>query len=741
VTTATHCRRAALAAAAGLLASISGAAGADTSGGPSFASGPPIPAGPDPVSVAVADFNGDGQRDLAVANRGYARGLKILLGDSAGGFAAAGPAVKAAGEPQAVASADFDGDGNADLALASQGPNTIRVLLGDGAGRVSAAPGSPVVVTGDPLSVSVADLNGDGRADLIVPSYGEKQRTVTALLGDGSGRFVPAPGSPVVVNSRSGWSSLAVADFNGDAKPDLVGAGSESHMLTVLLGDGTGRLGTSSTVPSEYGATSLVAADFNDDGRQDLAVASQYSKQGFTKPLLTILLGNGAAQFHAAAPSMPVGSGENLASADFNGDGKVDLAAAAGDQVDVLLGNGAGGFREAPDSPFTGVRPWRIAAADFNGDAKVDILALSGAELTWWPRPSVATVLLQTATTPQVLPGRPARAGRAVVSSTRQPIVLLAADAKRMAALVTFKANHTCDRVVIWSAPGAKPRSIGARACPSIVCSGTCAEQLAIGAGQVAWVTIIGGNGLELRVLAAKLAAGPAKEIELETNDAGATWGPGGDWLGQLLGGGSVLAYNRWQVVCVDDAPGYCDGWDFAKKKLVRVAAGQGLVVRRAPYPLQAVGGGRMAVESAGAVAVLAPNGSRVSTVRAVADDPPRAVALSSTRLAIERTFTLDLYDPRRGGTATSLPLGPAAALQLIGVNTKLALLRERRRLVLVRLLDGKLISLPLGAAATKGFVAARLTDAGLFYAYNRPRAAAKGRIVFEPTSSLLARF
>jgi hypothetical protein len=633
---------------------------------------------------------------------------------------------------------DFDGDGKPDLALASGGPNTIRVLLGDGAGGVSTAPGSPIAVAGSPLNLKVADLNGDGRADLIVPSYGEKQRTVTALLGVGSGRFVPAPGSPVVVNSRYGWSSIAVADFNGDGKPDLVGAGSESqsHGLAVLLGDGSGRLAAYSTVPSEYGPTSLLAGDFNEDGKPDLAVASLFSRKGDLRPLLTILLGNGAAQFRAAA-SVPVGGGD-LASADFNDDGRVDLAAAAGDQVDVVLGNGAGGFREAPDSPFTGVRPWRIAAADFNGDAKVDILALSGTELIWWP--SVATVLLQTATIPQVLPGRPARAGRDVVASTRQPIVLLAADAKRMAALVTVKANHACDRVVIWSAPGAKPRSIGAQACPGLLCR-ACAEQLAIGAGQVAWVTIAGGNGLELRVLAAKLAAGPAKDIDLETNDAGASGGVGGDWLGQLLGGGSVLAYNIWQVVCVHHSPGYCVGWGFAEKKLVRVAAGRRLIVKRSPYPLQAVGGGRMAVESAGAVAVLAPNGSRVSTVRAVADDPPRAVALSSTRLAIERTFTLDVYDPRRGGTARSLPLGTAASLQLIGVNTKLALLRERRRLVLVRLLDGKLISLPLGTAASKGFVAVRLTDAGLFYAYNRPLAAAKGRIVFEPTSSLLARF
>jgi hypothetical protein len=148
-----------------------------------------------------------------------------------------------------------------------------------------------------------------------------------------------------------------------------------------------------------------------------------------------------------------------------------------------------------------------------------------------------------------------------------------------------------------------------------------------------------------------------------------------------------------------------------------------------------------MAVESAGAVSVLAATGPTVTTVRAVKDNPPRALALSRTSLAVERTFTLDLYDPATGTQAKSLPLGPAAALQLAGVNSKLALLRGPRRLVLVRLGDGKLVSLPLSAAATKGLVEARLTAAGLFYAYNLPRAAAKGRIVFEPTAKLLARF
>jgi hypothetical protein len=114
---------------------------------------------------------------------------------------------------------------------------------------------------------------------------------------------------------------------------------------------------------------------------------------------------------------------------------------------------------------------------------------------------------------------------------------------------------------------------------------------------------------------------------------------------------------------------------------------------------------------------------------------------LTRRHLAVERTFTLDFYDPATGAAVRSIPLGPVAALQLTGVNAELALLRGRRQLVLVRQSDGKLISLPLRSGAAASLVDARLTEAGLFYAYNVPRAAAKGRIVFEPTAKLLARF
>jgi hypothetical protein len=148
-----------------------------------------------------------------------------------------------------------------------------------------------------------------------------------------------------------------------------------------------------------------------------------------------------------------------------------------------------------------------------------------------------------------------------------------------------------------------------------------------------------------------------------------------------------------------------------------------------------------MAIQSAGEVGVIAPNGSRLATVRAVAGNPPRSVALSRTQLAIERTFTLDLYSPATGTKTKSIPLGSAAALGLAGVTSEFALLRGSHRVVLVRLRDGKLISLPLRRAAATGFVGARLTEAGLFYAYNVRRGTAKGRVVFEPTAKLLARF
>jgi hypothetical protein len=217
--------------------------------------------------------------------------------------------------------------------------------------------------------------------------------------------------------------------------------------------------------------------------------------------------------------------------------------------------------------------------------------------------------------------------------------------------------------------------------------------------------------------------------------------------VGRLLGGGSLLAYNGWSVVCDSPDEFACDegraNLKDTRERIVRVSAGRRVVVKRGAgsRPLTAAGGGRMALESEGTITILGRSGARVATIPASPGDPTRAIALSSTRLAVTRTFALDLYNPVNGAKLKSIPLGPSAALALTGVNARVALLRGPRRLVLVRLSDGRPIALPLPAGRASTIVDARLTTAGLFYAYNTARGSARGRIVFEPTARLLARF
>ena len=323
------------------------------------------------------------------------------------------------------------------------------------------------------------------------------------------------------------------------------------------------------------------------------------------------------------------------------------------------------------------------------------------------------------------------------VYSVRGRIAILAADGNRAA--VTTQVKPGCGRVVVWTAPGegsirVKPGILG--------CAGDGVTRLALGGGRVAWIEQGGGNDLEMTVMEAKLSGGAGKQLEFVTNGDRAGGDPTGDWVGRLLGSGSLLAYNSWTQTCDRRGDQECGQNDpflrITNEKLVRIADGRRLFITRGAgaYPLTAVGGGRMAVGTEGALSIRAVNGAQVATV----PDPAgtaRAIALGKTRLAIERTLTLDLYNPATGAAVKSLPLGSAASLRLVDVSSRLALLHGPHRLVLVRLSDGKRISFPLGAGAAATLVGGRLTDAGLFYAYNTR----SGRIVFEPMGKLLARW
>jgi hypothetical protein len=327
---------------------------------------------------------------------------------------------------------------------------------------------------------------------------------------------------------------------------------------------------------------------------------------------------------------------------------------------------------------------------------------------------------------------------RDAVFSIRGQITSLAADGGQVAVATSRTRGH-CARVVVWTAPGRKSRTFKTLAARLPECGDGAprrysVDQVALGGGQVAWIGATGGNNAELHLEAAKLSGRAAKEIDFRSYSGDGR----GEWVGRLLGNGPLLVYNRWGLVCDDICPP--TKLRVTNTELVRVSAGRPLVVKRdaGSYPLSAVGGGRMAVKSAGAVTVLSPDGSQVTRIPAVKGDPPRAIALSRTQLAVARTSMLDLHDPATGAKAKSLPLGAAAVLHLAGVNAKVALFRSPRRLVAVRLSDGKRTSLPL---PSRGIVGTGLTSAGLFYAYNTRGASARGRIVFEPTAQLLDRF
>jgi hypothetical protein len=696
----------------------------------SFASGPPAPGGPAPVSDAITDLNGDRKLDVAVGNGGYWDDVRILLGDGAGGFRGHGSPIAVGAYPQALTHADFDGDGIVDLAVVTRA-KLLKILRGDGSGGFAAS-GSSVAVGGEPAGLVHADLNRDGKEDLVVPVYRGDGYRLTILLGDGAGGFAPSD-LPLGSSANNPRISVLAADLTGDGNPDLAGANSSSAAIWLWRGDGTGGFAPRKTVVSARRPGPLAGGDVNGDGKTDLVAVVGKGTEAF--------LGDGTGAFRPGGPPAEIRGG-SLAVADFNGDAKPDVAVAdrAGGRISVALGNGAGAFAPVALSPFAALGPASIAPGDFNGDGKTDLFSLSWVGEAWWPSPSGTSALLQTPAAPAI-PAPPSRLPRGVVLSTRTRIELLAADAGRAAA-VTARDKRACGPVVVWT-PARRVNRTFKRG--FLGCQGDGISGLALSARQVAWIEEGGGNDLELMVMMAKLTGRSAKQVDYEVNGYRAGGDPTGDWVGQLQGGGSVLAYNHWEVDCTHTNPEYEDcGWvGVGKRHLVELSSGRRRVVRSGPdaYPLSAAGGGRMAVADGGAVHVFAPSGAIVAIVPNPNGEPARAVALSTSRLAVERTFSLDLYSPRTGTKTASLELGPAGALRLVGVSSKLALLRGPRRLALVRLADGRLASLPLRSQTGQPLVDVRLTDAGLFSAYNVKKTADKGRVAFVSTSALLRRF
>ncbi len=249
----------------------------------------PLPLPPTPVygnlsqrpdSVAVGDFNNDGKLDVAVAagtftgggsyayaQNGYAH---VLLGHGDGTFA---PAVTTAlpslpsSSPGSLAVGDFDGNHKLDLAIADG--NRVTTLLGNGDGSFQTPVQQAAVGA---VAVAVADLNGDGRSDLVTANNGSSGGSTSAMLGNGDGSFqTPRTFS----TSASSPTSVVVADFNSDGKPDVMTANGNS--VNLLLGHGDGTLNAAVTYASGTPAYTIATGDFNGDGSPDLAVAGAWT--------------------------------------------------------------------------------------------------------------------------------------------------------------------------------------------------------------------------------------------------------------------------------------------------------------------------------------------------------------------------------------------------------------------------------------------------------------------------------
>ncbi|MFZ2493229.1 MAG: FG-GAP-like repeat-containing protein [Thermoanaerobaculia bacterium] len=345
------------------------------SGSGTFAAAVNYPAGTAPSGVSVGDFNRDGKTDLAVANSS-SNNASILIGSGSGTFAAAHN-YAAGTTPQAIATSDFDGDGKTDLAV----PNAagVAILLNDGACHANCATFGSATNFGstfggfDGKSVASADFDRDGKPDLAVVIGGSK---VSVLLGNGSGSL----GSPTDHAVGTNPVGVEVADFNRDGKPDLAVANESSDSVSILLGDGIGGFGsaTSIAIPvTESGPQALVVGDFNRDGKPDVAVTCGVT-QGVAILLNTTALGSGTPSFNSSAIASLASLQRGIATGDFDRDGKLDLAFAVyGDgtnagSVMILQGDGSGSFLSI-GSVATDVGPRAVEAGDFNRDGKLDL--------------------------------------------------------------------------------------------------------------------------------------------------------------------------------------------------------------------------------------------------------------------------------------------------------------------------------------------------------------------------------
>jgi hypothetical protein len=353
-----------------------------------------------PQAMAVADFNGDSDPDMAVVNE-FSHSVSILLGGSGGSFTTS-TSIAVGQRPLWAATGEFNGDSDPDLAVVNEGTDDVSILLGgsgasfSGPTNFAVAPACTIPPCSSirPQAVVVGKFDTDSDPDLAVVNEGTND--VSILLGGSGGSFGTPASFPVGSTPRS----IAVGKFNTDSDPDLAVANEGTNDISVLLGDAGGTF----TGPTNFGVgsapTSIATGEFNGDSDPDLAVADELSHD------ISVLLGGSGGSFGAATSFAAGDLPDTVAVGELNRNSDPELVVAnqGSGNISLLFGSAAGSF-VGPVNIDGGQRPTAIAIADFNGDSDADIAVANELSYT---SPGTISILLSVPPETTIDSGPPA---------------------------------------------------------------------------------------------------------------------------------------------------------------------------------------------------------------------------------------------------------------------------------------------------------------------------------------------
>jgi hypothetical protein len=370
---------------------------------------PAIIAPPGAHALALTDFNKDGKLDFVSAN-GWGSSVSVRLGNGSGFTSPSHPDWNMPAYSSAVAVGDFNNDGNMDFVVANSNEDSVGIRLGDGTGGFTVPIPSLTTVQRDPIAIAVGDLNFDGKLDFVTASYNDT--SIAIRLGDGAGHFSPGPVDTLKLGGRP--MDVAVADVDGDRKPDILVTSPNEGRVTIFLGKGDGTFGFLNSYIVGVNPWRLVLGDINTDGKIDFVTVNRGHDSTYpTADLLSGIDGSASPRLNAPATIQkfvapnptevsvayhPV----SIALADLNWDGHLDIvtvnyfgriSAIPGQplpapfpvppayNLSIRFGDGAGHFTTPSpvELPLESV-PLSIVAGDLNGDGKSDLLWIHQAD-------------------------------------------------------------------------------------------------------------------------------------------------------------------------------------------------------------------------------------------------------------------------------------------------------------------------------------------------------------------------